>query len=303
MNNENELLMGNSTRVNLKDVNNPFFLEKPLNNYNLGSNRKKIIAVSSSGKGGTGKSTTSVMLALHYQNLNHNSVLVDFDIPLGDVSTMLGMSFDRSISDFFGIPDDLGENYVRDNLLLTFQNGLKVLPALRTLHDENKENQEQFIRKIFYHLKSFDVIVVDTGPNFEPATVEILKSATDIVYVTDDYETTFQNIYVGRNILMEKQVDVNKIKLVVNRSMNIKSSRCLQIANITGIKNVYFLPYVKNMSDLVDRREYVVLKKNHIYTNYLEALIKDVTPEYFSTKNSKEKQGFVKRLFGGGSRK
>ena len=52
---------------------------------------------------------------------------------------------------------------------------------------------------------------MDTGPNFEPATVEILKSATDIVYVTDDYETTFQNIYVGRNILMEKQVDVNKI--------------------------------------------------------------------------------------------
>lgn len=275
---------------------NTAFQHRPITNMNKGMNRKRIIAVSSSGKGGTGKSTTSVMLGLKYNELNGNTCLVDFDLPLGDVSTMLRISNERCISDFYGVPDDISDIKIRENLLLTHQTGLRVLPALRDLTDLDKVNTQGFVRKLFSYLKSFDVIVVDTGPNFEAATLEILNLATDVVYVTDDYETSFQNIFQGVCYLKEKNIDIHKFRVVVNRSKNIDEKRLDIIARMTGIPNVFFAPNVKGMSDLVDDNIYIVIdKRKHVYCEAIEGIMKDLTPELFGTK---EKRGFFARLFG-----
>ncbi|MFL0365192.1 CpaE family protein [Pseudobacillus sp. 179-B 2D1 NHS] len=295
-------------RINLKETSTPLFLEKPRKHYNAGRNRKRIIVVGSSGKGGTGKSTTSVLMALAYQKKNDNTVIVDFDLPIGDVPTMLGMSYERSISDFYDVPDDLSDEKVRENLLLTYHNGLKVLPALRDLQDMSLVNTGWFVEKLIHHLKSFDVIVVDTGPNFEEATLKLFEMATDIVYVTDDYETTFHNIYQGRCLLEYSGVDVSKIRLAVNRSQDSKQERVSFISNTTAIQNVFFLPYVKEMPNLVDSKDYNVLKqKNHFYNQSLEKLMEHLTPELYGTgmniEEDKRQPGFFARLFKRGVKK
>lgn len=293
---------------NLHEVQKPKFMEKPTNSFSSGNNRKRIIAVSSSGKGGTGKSTTSLMLSLFYQELNKNTVLVDMDIPFGDIATMLGMSNDRCISDFADIPFDLSDIKVRDNLLLTYSNGLKVLPALRDLKDQDKVNSASFVDFLLSKLESFDTIVVDLGPNFEPLTVRVLEKATDIVYVTDDYETTFHNIYLGKQVLQEKGIDINKLRLVINKSTSKNDKerdvRATNVEKLTGIKSVYFLPMVIEMPKLVDSSNYLVLEKTrHPYRKYVHDIIKDLSPELFTTRNithgKPKKQGIFAKMFGG----
>lgn len=293
---EQELKKEKPLVLNLKDIQKPLFLEKPLNQYSEGKNRKKIIAVGSAGKGGTGKSTIALMLALALQEKNQNTVIVDFDIPIGDISTMLGMTQDRCISDFFGIPDDLASEKVRDNLLLTYHNGLKVLPALRNLKEEGKVNYNKFVDKLFYLLRSFDVVVVDTGPNFESATMKIFEVATDIIYVSDDYETTFQNIYQGKKVLEEQGIDLTKMRLIVNRSNKISSKIVDNIAKLTSINNVFFLPYVENMPAMVDSKKFISIeRKNTPYKKFLDKVMRDITPELYSTN---EKKGLLSRVFG-----
>lgn len=289
--------------VNLNETNTPLFLESPSRHYSAGSNRKHIIAVSSSGKGGTGKSTTAVNLALSYQEKNKNTALVDFDLPLGDINTMLGMSDERCISDFFNIPADLGDDKVRENLMLTYHNGLKVLPALRNIHDLCKVNQSRFVDMLLHHLQSFDVVVVDTGPNFEESTLHILKKATDVVMVSDDYQTTFHNIYKGRQVLLEVGVDISNICLAVNRANNLDDQRLLSISNITGIKAIFFLPFVKEMPDLVDVQRFMV-GSNSLYTDRLDTLMNHLTPELYANlkgsndiKKTKLKRKLLPYLF------
>ncbi|WP_121616791.1 AAA family ATPase [Virgibacillus halodenitrificans] len=292
----------------LREVQRPKFMEKPLNSFSSGNNRKRIIAVSSSGKGGTGKSTTSLMLALFYQELNKNTALVDMDIPFGDIASMLGMSNDRCISDFNDIPSDLSDIKVRDNMLLTYHNGLKVLPALRNLNEQSKVNSASFVDKLLSKLESFDTIVVDLGPNFEALTLRVLEQATDIVYVTDDYETTFHNIFLGKNVLTEKGIDTKKLRLVINKSTakndKERDVRATNVGKITGIKNIYFLPIVVEMPKLVDSSNYLVLEENrHPYRKYVHDIIKDLSPELFTERNishyKPKKRGLFAKMLGG----
>lgn len=292
----------------LREVQKPKFMEKPLNSFSNGNNRKRIIAVSSSGKGGTGKSTTSLMLALFYHELNKNTVLVDMDIPFGDIATMLGMSTERCISDFADIPRDLSDVKVRDNMLLTYHNGLKVLPALRDLSDQDKVNSASFVDLLLSKLESFDTIVVDLGPNFEPLTVRVLEQATDIVYVTDDYETTFHNISLGRKVLHEKGIDLEKLRLVINKSTSKNDReqgvRGTNVEKLTRIKNIYFLPMVVEMPKLVDSSNYLVLEETrHPYRKYVHDIIKDLSPELFTdrsiTHGKPKKRGIFSKMFGG----
>lgn len=292
----------------LREVQKPKFMEKPISSFSAGNNVKRIIAVSSSGKGGTGKSTTSLMLALFYQELNKNTVLVDMDIPFGDISTMLGMSQERCISDFADIPRDLSDIKVRDNMLLTYHNGLKVLPALRDLSDQDKVNSTSFVDFLLSKLESFDTVVVDLGPNFEPLTVRVLERATDIVYVTDDYDTTVHNISLGKKVLAQKGIDVNKLRLVINKSTakndRERDVRATNVEKLTGIKNIYFLPMVVEMPKLVDSSNYLVLEETrHPYRKYVHKIIQDLSPELFTersiTHGKPKKRGFFSKMFGG----
>jgi pilus assembly protein CpaE len=293
---------------NLREVQKPKFMEKPLNSFTAGNNRKRIIAVSSSGKGGTGKSTTALMLALFYQELNKNTVLVDLDIPFGDIATMLKMSNERCISDFIDIPSDLSDIKVRDNMLLTYHNGLKVLPALRDLKDQDKVNSASFADFLLYKLESFDTIIMDLGPNFEPLTLRALERATDIVYVTDDYLTTFHNIYLGKKFLDKKGIDTKKLRLVINKSTSKnEKERDVKATNaqkLTDIQNIYFLPFVTEMPKLVDSSSYLVLEETrHPYRKAVHQLIQDLSPELFTSRNithgKPKKRGFFARLLGG----
>lgn len=305
------------TAFSLREVQGPKFMEKPINNFSSGNNRKRIIAVSSSGKGGTGKSTTSLNLALFYQELNHNTALVDLDIPFGDISTMLGMSTERCISDFADIPDDLSDIKVRENMLLTYHNGLKVLPALRDVFDQSKVNTTSFVDKLLRKLESFETIVIDLGPNFEAATVRALEKATDIVYVTDDYETTFHNISNGKQTLARLGIDVDKVRLVVNKSLakdeRDENIRGTNVEKITGIRKIHFLPFVIEMPQLTDNSLYLALDDpKHPYRHAVMSVIRDISPELFTAKNaelvdqamnkkgkSTKSGGFFSRLFGG----
>lgn len=290
---------------NLREVQKPKFLEAPILSFDVGANRKRIIAVSSSGKGGTGKSTTALMLALFYQELNQNTVLVDLDIPFGDIANMLGMSTERCISDFVGIPKDLSDTKIRENMLLMYHNGLKVLPALRDLKDIDKVNSAAYVDDLLEHLRSFSTIIIDLGPNFEPATVRTLERATEIVYVTDDYETSFHNIYQGKQVLKEKGIDVSKLHLVVNKTFckNQKDEeiRAINAKNITGIEKVYFFPMVIEMPKLVDSSSYLVLdKQRHPYRKAVHRLIQELSPELFTSRkinHGKPAEGKRKGLF------
>lgn len=303
------------TGYNLREVQRPKFMEKPISNFSSGNNRKRVIAVSSSGKGGTGKSTTSLMLSLFYQELNQNTVLVDLDIPFGDISTMLGMSTERCISDFADIPDDLGDMKVRENMLLTYHNGLKVLPALRDLLDVRKVNSAEYVNKLLKKLESFETVIIDLGPNFEAATVRVLEQATDIVYVTDDYETTFHNIYNGKQTLERLGIDTTKVRLIVNKSVakneRDENVRATNVQNITTIRRIHFFPFVLEMPQLIDNSCYLVLDdRSHPYRHSVLEVIEEISPELFTAKNAelidratsqptKRGGGFLARLFGG----
>ncbi|MCF6094310.1 P-loop NTPase [Microaerobacter geothermalis] len=268
-----------SQTFQLKEVNLPKFAEPPKTHQNYSRNRKKIVAVASSGKGGTGKSTVAVQLAMLFQERNQRTVLVDMDIPHGDIATMLKLSDERCLTDWVGVPKNLNEHQIH-NLLLNSANDLKVLPSIRAIEEQEKVNRPEFVRKLMDHLKIFDVIVVDTGPNLEPMTLEVLLLSTDILFVTELYEPALNNIYRGKEEFKKKNGDPHKINVIVNKMKKKSNGIYHSVQRLTGISNISFLPYVEKMPEMTDKGFFLALKKkNHPYVKTLLELVEDISPK------------------------
>jgi len=83
---------------------------------------RRAIAVSG-GKGGVGKSTIALNLAIAYAQANHRTLVLDTDLGMADLNLLLGVAPDRSML------DALGERASIEDILVE-AHGIQLLPAL-----------------------------------------------------------------------------------------------------------------------------------------------------------------------------
>ncbi|MDX8367188.1 AAA family ATPase [Cytobacillus sp. IB215665] len=232
----------------LKNVTAPAFTQ-PLKTHTTKSmNRKKLIVVGSSGKGGTGKTTISTNLALFYKNLGHSVVLCDFDTPHGDVASMLQVSDNRNIKTWLTVPHDI-PTHIQENLLVTTEEGLKVLPSIQSAEEEQLVNNELLAKKIINNLREYDVVIIDAAPKFDYLIEEAYKQATDIILVSDPNTISLNNIYRGYSHLRNKikGLDVRKVTLLVNKVQGKIGKDVGEYRRLTTIDNIYELPFEPKM--------------------------------------------------------
>ncbi|GIN41419.1 AAA family ATPase [Heyndrickxia oleronia] len=275
----------------LKNVNAPSFAQPLKQHVNKSMNRKKLIIVGSSGKGGTGKTTISVNLALFYKSLGHSVVLCDFDTPYGDVASMLQVSDDRNIATWLKLPSDLPSNVI-NNLLIDTKEGLKVLPSIQRADEEQYVNNEMLAKKIIENLKEFDVVIVDAAPKFDFLTEEAYKQATDIIMVSDPNLISLNNIYRGIQHLKQKKVDVRNISLVVNKVQKKLGQSFEQYRRITSVDNIYEIPYEAKMQEWMNNG--IIPMSNKKNSKMIRSLI-EIADDVYPTIQSYEQKSW--RLF------
>ena len=232
----------------LKNVNAPSFVQPLKRQENKSMNRKKLIVVGSSGKGGTGKTTISVNLALLFKELGHSVVLCDFDTPYGDVASMLQVSDDRNLSTWLQLPPDLPSNII-DNLLIDTKQGLKVLPSIKTADEEKYVNNEMLAKKIIRNLMEYDVVIIDAAPKFDFLTEEAFMQATDVLMVSDPNLISLNNIYRGIKHVQNKKMDIRKFSLIVNKVHKKLGKNYELYRRMTSLDNIYEIPFESKIQD------------------------------------------------------
>ncbi len=173
--------------------------------------RTKIIAIAS-GKGGVGKSTVSVNLAISMARAGQKVLVFDGDLGLANVNVILGIIPKYNLYHVVK-----GHKSLKDIVIQTPEGvdiiaGASGYSQLANLND----TQRNSLIKGFSELDNYDVMIIDTGAGISSNVIGLTLPADDVIVITTPEPTAITDSYGLIKAIVSQSRDKN-LKMVVNR--------------------------------------------------------------------------------------
>lgn len=165
-----------------------------------------------SGKGGVGKTSVVVNLAVALARLRNRVAILDADFGLGNVDVALGLTPASHLGHLLAGELEMSE------ILVEGPQGIRVVPAssgLRELTSLTPRQWERLNRGIAELSAGLDFLLIDTGAGVSDNVIEMLSGAARVLVVTSPEPTAVVDAYAVIKILTA--IDAAKeIGLLVN---------------------------------------------------------------------------------------
>ncbi len=170
------------------------------------------LLVISSGKGGVGKTTTSVNLATSLSKHGKDVILVDGNLTTPNVGLHLGFTkFPVTLNDVLK-----GEANLNDAIYM-HPLGFKLLPGSLSIRSFSEVNSRK-IKSIFDDLREMcDYVVVDSAAGLGNESISVLRNADEVILITNPelpaVTDAFKVVTLAREIgIPVKGVVLNKVR-------------------------------------------------------------------------------------------
>jgi flagellar biosynthesis protein FlhG len=175
----------------------------------------RTVAVTS-GKGGVGKTSVVVNLAVACARLGARVTLLDADYGLGNVDIYLGLNSENTLEGLLRGRQDLGA-VLRDG-----PEGVRILPASTGAQDLTcltHEQQQRLSSGLRGLAASTDLLLVDTATGISDNVVAWLEAADEVLLVTSPDPAAIVDAYAVVKLLA--RMDAGKeLSLLVNKVRN-----------------------------------------------------------------------------------
>ena len=199
-----------------------------------------------SGKGGVGKSTLCVNIAMSLSQNGKRVLLIDGDISLRSLDMLLGL--DGMV--LYDWSDVLEERCDADKARLFFDDNLQLLPAPLE-HPENL-NTETFKALLSQYSESYDYIIIDSPAGVGELPLIYAKCAHNCLVVATPDNVSARSACVAGTELVKAGINDNRLFLIINRfdSFAVRTSKYLnidEIINITYLQLLGIIPEDKRI--------------------------------------------------------
>ncbi len=159
--------------------------------------RSKVIAVTS-GKGGVGKTSVAVNLALKLKEYDNKVLLIDTDINLANADIVMG------ISPQFSLADAVIKDYNIKDVIVTGPRELHFLPGgsgFLELLKYPSSKRAKLIRQLEELEQNYDFLVLDTPAGLNKQIIDFLTFATQIIILATPEPTSIADAYAMVKVL------------------------------------------------------------------------------------------------------
>ena len=226
----------------------------------------RVITVTS-GKGGVGKTSVSVNLAISLSRLGKKVVILDADFGLANIEIMLGIRPQYNLADLMFREKNMREIITYGPENIGFISGGSGINEMANL---NKTQIVDLIQKMAELDQLADIVIVDTGAGIGNSVLEFVAASEEVLLVATPEPTSITDAYallksLNRNSSYHKATTV--VKLIANQvrgnndanelheKLGIVVSKFLNI----DIDFLGAIPFDENMSKAILRQEPVVL--------------------------------------------
>lgn len=186
------------TLVNEKEVNLP--------------NNMRVIAVSS-GKGGVGKTSLVVNLALALARRDNRVIILDGDLGLANVDVAYGVTPNFNIKHLI-----TGEKRIEE-ILYTVDNGVKIFPGASGVIELANLDRGQ-LKNVLVNMgrleKMADILLIDTGAGLGHNVINFISASDDVLVVMTPEPPSMTDAYGLIKTIKNQLTNIN-VHVVVNR--------------------------------------------------------------------------------------
>ncbi|MEN6372165.1 MAG: MinD/ParA family protein [Armatimonadota bacterium] len=192
----------------------------------------RVIAVTS-GKGGVGKTTIAVNIALLLAEQGKRVLIVDADLGLANVDVMLGLESGRHLGHLlhggFG-PEDVAAVGPFGVRVISGGSGLKELAEAKSLE------RKGLLEKLRAYYGEFEYVIIDTSPGIRDDVTDFLGDADDLLLVTTPEPTSLRDSYALIKTL-DRRTPALDIQLVINMAASDEDAkRAVTVVNDVALK-------------------------------------------------------------------
>ena len=189
----------------------------------------KVLTVYSA-KGGIGKTTIAVNLAIRLAELKKKVAIVDLDLQFGDVHIFMDVEPKETIADLVQDLVNPTIDSVRSYMSI-HSSGVHILCAPKSPEYADLISGDRIQSLLGLLRANYDYVIIDTGANFSDATLSALEASTSILFVTGLDVSILKNSRVAMNVL-ESLGQKKKVRTIINRAVEINS---ITIADVQRI--------------------------------------------------------------------
>lgn len=173
--------------------------------------RARLIAVTS-GKGGVGKTSITVNLAIQLCRNGYRVVVIDGDLGLANVEVIMGIVPKYSMYDLLNSELDLSDVLIEGPAGVKFISGGTGIVELANLHSQEFDR----ILCTMSALDNYaDFILVDTGAGISSGVTGFVLAAREVILVTSPEPTSITDAYAVLKVISQKNGDCS-VRLIVN---------------------------------------------------------------------------------------
>ena len=180
----------------------------------------RVIAVTG-GKGGVGKTTVSVNLAVALAMNQRKVMLFDGDLGLANVDVMLGLQ------PAFNLSDVLAGRCTLEDTILTGPAGLHVVPASsgkRNMAELSRNEHAGLVRAFSELRQPLDVLIVDTAAGIADSVITFSQASQEVIVVVCNDPSSLTDAYALIKVL-NREHGIQRVQVVANMVNSPKEAR------------------------------------------------------------------------------